>query len=178
MSFANSPKRTCRPLAITSPRVFGLPGGKQSRNISLSAPAPFGMLESFNARLRDELLDGEIFYSLREARSWQPSAGQGQTLPCRFQDFGQRWGNPLAPPELDLAGGRKRASANQKTSREESGPVRGGAFVSGAPNRPAAEPLLPERHSRDLPDEGLEPCPYAVIVLAAEGRGPRSSPLP
>jgi putative transposase len=34
-----------------------------------------GYIESFNARLRDELLDGEIFYSLREARivieSWR-----------------------------------------------------------------------------------------------------------
>jgi hypothetical protein len=28
-----------------------------------------GYIESFNARLRDELLDGEIFYSLEEARS-------------------------------------------------------------------------------------------------------------
>ncbi len=32
-------------------------------------------MESFNARLRDELLDGEIFYSLREAEvvieSWR-----------------------------------------------------------------------------------------------------------
>jgi putative transposase len=27
-----------------------------------------GYIESFNGRLRDELLDGEIFYSLREAR--------------------------------------------------------------------------------------------------------------
>ena len=34
-----------------------------------------GFIESFNARLRDELLDGEIFYSLREAQvvieSWR-----------------------------------------------------------------------------------------------------------
>jgi hypothetical protein len=35
---------------------------RELAEISLSAPAPFGMLESFNARLRDELLDGEIFY--------------------------------------------------------------------------------------------------------------------
>ena len=32
-------------------------------------------MESFNARLRDELLDGEIFYTLREAQvvieSWR-----------------------------------------------------------------------------------------------------------
>jgi transposase InsO family protein len=27
-----------------------------------------GFIESFNARLRDELLEGEIFYSLREAQ--------------------------------------------------------------------------------------------------------------
>src|SRR5215469_17006099 len=45
----------------------------------LPAPRPLtssgAVLESFNARLRDELLDGEIFYSLREARivieSWR-----------------------------------------------------------------------------------------------------------
>ena len=34
-----------------------------------------GYVESFNARLRDELLDGEVFYSLREAEvvieSWR-----------------------------------------------------------------------------------------------------------
>ena len=34
-----------------------------------------GYVESFNARLRDELLNGEIFYSLREAQiiieSWR-----------------------------------------------------------------------------------------------------------
>jgi hypothetical protein len=34
-------------------------------NIPLRFP---GYIESFNGRLRDELLDGEIFYSLREAR--------------------------------------------------------------------------------------------------------------
>ena len=41
-------------------------------NIPLHFP---GYIESFNGRLRDELLDGEIFYSLREARivieSWR-----------------------------------------------------------------------------------------------------------
>src|SRR5271166_64847 len=30
--------------------------------------AEYVFLESFNARIRDELLDGEIFYSLQEAR--------------------------------------------------------------------------------------------------------------
>jgi hypothetical protein len=39
------------------------------------SPWENGFIESFNARLRDELLDGEIFYSLKEARvvieSWR-----------------------------------------------------------------------------------------------------------
>src|SRR5262249_44715042 len=39
------------------------------------SPWENGYIESFNARLRDELLDGEIFYSLREAQivieSWR-----------------------------------------------------------------------------------------------------------
>jgi hypothetical protein len=43
--------------------------------IERGSPWENGYIESFNARLRDELLDGEIFYSLREARtvieSWQ-----------------------------------------------------------------------------------------------------------
>jgi len=34
-----------------------------------------GFIESFNARLRDELLDGEVFYTLQEAKvvieSWR-----------------------------------------------------------------------------------------------------------
>jgi putative transposase len=44
----------------------GIPGHIRSDN---------GYIESFNARLRDELLNGEIFYSLREAQivieSWR-----------------------------------------------------------------------------------------------------------
>jgi putative transposase len=39
------------------------------------SPWENGFIESFNARLRDELLDGEIFYSLNEAKivieSWR-----------------------------------------------------------------------------------------------------------
>ncbi len=44
-----------------------------------------GYVESFNARLRDELLNGEIFYSLREAQIIIESCGvitmlSGRTL--------------------------------------------------------------------------------------------------
>src|SRR5208283_4939084 len=36
--------------------------------ITPGSPWENGFIESFNARLRDELLDGEIFYSLAEAK--------------------------------------------------------------------------------------------------------------
>ena len=41
--------------------------GAKAAYIAPGSPWENGFIESFNARLRDELLDGEIFYSLREA---------------------------------------------------------------------------------------------------------------
>jgi putative transposase len=49
--------------------------GARTAYIAPSAPWEHGYVESFNARLRDELLDGEIFYTLKEAQivieSWR-----------------------------------------------------------------------------------------------------------
>src|SRR5439155_17453996 len=49
--------------------------GAKTAYIERSSPWENGYVESFNARLRDELLDGEIFYTLREAKiiieSWR-----------------------------------------------------------------------------------------------------------
>ena len=49
--------------------------GSKTACITPGSPWENGFIESFNARLRDELLDGEIFYSLKEARvvveSWR-----------------------------------------------------------------------------------------------------------
>ena len=49
--------------------------GAKTAYITPGSPWENGYIESFNARLRDELLDGEIFYSLREAQiiieSWR-----------------------------------------------------------------------------------------------------------
>src|SRR5215203_1243464 len=49
--------------------------GAKTAYIERGSPWENGYVESFNARLRDELLDGEIFYTLREARvvieSWR-----------------------------------------------------------------------------------------------------------
>src|SRR5205085_4140318 len=49
--------------------------GAKTAYIERGSPWENGFVESFNARLRDELLDGEIFYSLQEAQvvieSWR-----------------------------------------------------------------------------------------------------------
>jgi putative transposase len=49
--------------------------GARTAYIAPGSPWENGSIESFNARLRDELLDGEVFYSLREAQivveSWR-----------------------------------------------------------------------------------------------------------
>ena len=42
--------------------------GAQTAYIEPGSPWENGYVESFNARLRDELLNGEIFYSLKEAQ--------------------------------------------------------------------------------------------------------------
>ena len=49
--------------------------GARTAYITPGSPWENGFIESFNARLRDELLDGEIFYTLKEAKivieSWR-----------------------------------------------------------------------------------------------------------
>ena len=67
--------------------------GTRTAYIAPGSPWENGFIESFNARLRDELLDGEIFYSLREAQvvieSWRrhcnavrPHASLGYRAPA------------------------------------------------------------------------------------------------
>jgi transposase InsO family protein len=52
--------------------------GAKIAYIEPGSPWENGYIESFNARLRDELLNGEIFYTLREAQiiteSWASAA--------------------------------------------------------------------------------------------------------
>ena len=67
--------------------------GAETAYIAPGSPWENGFVESFDARLRDELLDGEIFYSLREAQvvieSWRrhynavrPHASLGYRAPA------------------------------------------------------------------------------------------------
>jgi len=50
--------------------------GAKTAYIEPGSPWKNGYCESFNSKLRDELVDGEIFYSLKEARivieAWRP----------------------------------------------------------------------------------------------------------
>jgi transposase InsO family protein len=69
--------------------------GAKTAYIAPRSPWENGYVESFNARLRDELLDGEIFYTLREAQiiieSWRWSDGSGPEM---------RAHKPASPQEL------------------------------------------------------------------------------
>ncbi len=59
----NGPEFTAKAL-----RAWLAPVGARTLYIEPGSPWENGYCESFNGRLRDELLNGEIFYSLREAR--------------------------------------------------------------------------------------------------------------
>jgi transposase InsO family protein len=91
--------------------------GAKAAYIAPGSPWENGFIESFNARLRDELLDGEIFYSLAEARivveSWRrhynakrPHASLGYKPPAPevfIPAFAARvaaQSRPAAPPAL------------------------------------------------------------------------------
>jgi putative transposase len=87
--------------------------GPKTAYIAPGSPWENGFIESFNARLRDELLDGEIFYTLAEARiiveSWRRhynsvrphgSLGYKPPAPEVFVPAFAAWPAPLAlrPP--------------------------------------------------------------------------------
>ena len=83
--------------------------GAETAYIAPGSPWENGYVESFNARLRDELLDGEIFYTLREAQvvieSWRrhyngvrPHASLGFRPPAPEVFVPALAARPAAPP--------------------------------------------------------------------------------
>ena len=56
--------------------------------IEPGSPWENGYIESFNGKLRDELLNGEIFYTLKEAKVLMERGGSTTTLCARTA----RWG--------------------------------------------------------------------------------------
>jgi putative transposase len=85
--------------------------GAKTAYIAPGSPWENGFIESFNARLRDELLDGEIFYTLKEAQivieSWRrhyngvrPHASLGYRAPApeAFVPAAVAWPAAQSPP--------------------------------------------------------------------------------
>jgi putative transposase len=68
--------------------------GAKTAYIAPGSPWENGFIESFNARLRDELLDGEIFYSLKEAtiviESWRRHYNPASQHPSVYVIDGKR----------------------------------------------------------------------------------------
>ena len=86
----NGPEFTAKAVRDWLPRV-----GVETLFIEPGSPWENGYDESFNGKLRDELLNGEIFYSLneveilterrrREHNNERPHSALGQMAPARF----------------------------------------------------------------------------------------------
>jgi hypothetical protein len=88
--------------------------GARTAYIAPGSPWENGYVESFNARLRDELLDGEIFYSLREAEvvieSWRPhyTTPSARTPPSASGRRLRRWSCRPSRPGPRCYAGRPR----------------------------------------------------------------------
>ena len=97
--------------------------GVQTLYIQPGSPWENGYVESFNGKLRDELLNGEIFYTLKEAKvlieSWRvhyntvrPHSALGYRPPAPEAVATNRSSAGYAtrvPPSTSLAGGRRSA---------------------------------------------------------------------
>jgi putative transposase len=89
-------------------------------------PVENGYIESFNGRLRDECLNGEIFFSLADARekieAWRldynnerPHSSLDDRTPAEFATA-QRWDDPVPTPQR--AGPPAAAQNRPKTSKK------------------------------------------------------------
>ncbi len=81
--------------------------GAKTAYIEPGSPWENGYIESFNARFRDELLNGEIFYSLREAqiviKQWRLALQHKAPAQC---------------PRLSAPGARNHRPVARKTDHE------------------------------------------------------------
>ena len=74
--------------------------GAKTLYIEPGSPWENGYCESFNSKLRDEFLNGEIFYSMKELRVWR-NAFESTTTPVRpHSSLGYR---PPAPQACQAA---------------------------------------------------------------------------
>ncbi len=132
--------------------------GARTAFIEPGSPWENGYIESFNARLRDELLNGEIFYTLKEAQvlieSWR----------CHYnaiRPHGSLGYRPPAPGDGRLAklaarlplrsAGHPAWSRNPRCTNIRLGPVDGGQIN---PTRPSSRALTPDY----APEPSLRPA--------------------
>ena len=94
-----------------------------------------GYCESFNARFRDELLNGEVFYTLQEARS-SSNNGASTTTPS---DHTAPWATALRLQNLSY-----RSIKGRSCNKIQTGPVNGG--WSSRPLVGNVIYLFPSRH--------------------------------
>ena len=95
--------------------------GAKTAYIEPGSPWENGYCESFNARFRDELLNGEIFYSLNEAQIIIENGGGITTL----RDRTALWATDHQPPKPSFRWQQNRSCTNIQT-----GPLKGGRPVS------------------------------------------------
>jgi putative transposase len=105
--------------------------GAKTAYIAPGSPWENGFIESFNARLRDELLDGEIFYSLREAKVIIESWRRHYNAVRPHQSLGYR---PPAPEVFVPAIAARAALQLKANAQHSSGPASAAARASPATN--------------------------------------------
>jgi hypothetical protein len=99
--------------------------GAKTAYITPGSPWENGFIESFNARLRDELLDGEIFYTLREAQiiieSWRRYYHTCNRMPRRLPGTGtggvRASTRPMAPRPTLRSHGRLAGDVHSRRVR-------------------------------------------------------------
>ena len=116
--------------------------GSQTAYIEPGSPWENGYCESFNSNLRDELLNGEIFYSLREAEVLIEAWRRHYNTVRPHSSLGYR------PPAPEAA----------RPQRHWHQPTRSISISAGSPNggRPRPPPPLPHPgdRKRQLPLQG------------------------
>lgn len=112
--------------------------GVKTLYITPASPWENGYNESFNGSLRDELLNGEIFYSLAEAKvlieAWRrhyntirPHSSLGYRPPAP-----ETASPPLPPSGSDRSTSRRQWQRRQQCTNNQRGPLSGGRSVQRA----------------------------------------------
>jgi hypothetical protein len=119
--------------------------GAKTAYIERGSPWENGYIESFNARLRDELLDGEIFYTLREAQiiieSWRRHYNVASYCPSLYvidanlyvidaNRSGSRFGCPAGADRRLRARSTRRLAASRAERLKSQGPSSSGCNAS------------------------------------------------